>query len=187
MHEADPENIADIVRRARLGDSAAFTVLYESYVTPLYRYIRSRVSEKADAEDLTQDVFLKAYTSFPRYVTTNDSPLPYFYTIARNSIIDHYRKKKSVVADEDVLGALPDTDDSPEEIAAKREDQTAALRLIKTLPNDQQDALILRFVEGLPTEKIAMMMGKSEAAIRQMQSRGLRSLKNAFNSHNHSP
>jgi RNA polymerase sigma-70 factor (ECF subfamily) len=183
MNEADPENIADIVRRAQLGDSGAFAALYTAYFTPLYRYIFTRVSDKADADDLTQEVFLKAYTSFSRYVVRGESPLPYFYTIARNSIIDHYRKKKALVADEEVLSTIADISDSAEETAAKREEHEAILRGIATLPSDQQDALILRFTEGLSTNEIATILEKSEMAVRQLQSRGLRSLKHTLTSH----
>ena len=180
MNEADPENIEDIIRRARLGDSEAFAVLYESYFTPLYRYICFRVSDKEDADDLTQEVFLKAYASFPRYISSGGSPLAYFYTIARNSIIDHHRKKKTVIADEDIFNNIPDDAESAEMQAAKKEDYENLRQKIAQLPQDQQDAIVLRFIDGLSTQEIATMLGKSEVAIRQLQSRGLRSLRNMF-------
>jgi RNA polymerase sigma-70 factor (ECF subfamily) len=181
MQPADPEHIQSIVRRASAGDPDAFAELYTAYFTPLYRYIYFRVSDKADADDLTQEVFLKAYASFSSYVSKTESPLSYFYTIARNQIIDHYRKKKAVSIPEEVLQAITDARDSVEEEFARKEEQTNSQKklthLISTLPTDQQDAIVFRYINGLPNKEISVIVGKSEMALRQLQSRGLRALR----------
>ncbi len=177
MNEADPKHIEELIRRARLGDSEAFSVLYEAYFTPLYRYVYFRVSDESDAADLTQETFLKAYQSFPRYVSSGRSPLAFFYTVARNCIIDHYRKKKTVRADDEVFDSIPDEAMSAEVAAAMKEDGRSLREKIALLPQDQQDAIVLRFIDGLPSAEIATIMGKSEVAVRQMQSRGLRVLR----------
>jgi RNA polymerase sigma-70 factor (ECF subfamily) len=183
MQAAEPEDIQENVRRARLGDSDAFAQLYTLYFTPLYRYVYFRVTNKADADDLTQEVFLKAYTSFQNYVPSSESPLPYFYTIARNMVIDHYRKKKTLVLNEDTLHQVPDTATaSPEDEAATKEEYLLIQTHVTYLPEDQQDALVLRFINGLSNKEIARVMKKSEVAVRQLQSRGLRSLREAIGS-----
>jgi RNA polymerase sigma-70 factor (ECF subfamily) len=180
MNSADPKNIVDIVRRASLGDAEAFGVLYESYFTEVYRYIYFRIPDKVDADDLTQEVFLKAYRSFGSYVPSGESPLPYFYTIARNSIIDHYRKKKTVIVEEEFLQGIPDHATSAEERFADKEELGALQMHLRMLPSDQQEAIILRFINTLSNKEIAVSMGKSEMAIRQLQSRGIRTLRNLF-------
>jgi RNA polymerase sigma-70 factor, ECF subfamily len=180
MNKADPENIEDIVQRARLGDAEAFSVLYKSYFAPLYRYVYFRVSDKLEAEDLTQEIFLKAYGSFHRYNSSGQSPLAYLYTIARNTVIDHYRKRVVPVADEAVLEALPDKADTAEEAAAKRGDYETVRLYLTQLPKDQQDAIALRFIEGYSTREVAAILGKSEATVRQLQSRGLRAIRTAI-------
>ncbi len=177
MKKIDPENVEDLIRRARLGESEAFTVLYEAYFTPPYRYIYFRVSDESDAADLTQESFLKAYESFPRYVSSGKSPLAFFYTVARNCIIDHYRKKKTVRADDEFFEGIPDDSENAEAMAAMKDDGRSLRQKIAKLPQDQQDALVLRFIDGLSSSEIATILGKSEVAVRQLQSRGLRILR----------
>lgn len=177
MNLTDTSAIQEAVRRARLGDTEAFGELYATFFVPLYRYIYFRVSEKEDANDLAQDVFLKAYASFQNYVPSHESPLPYFYTIARNSIIDYYRKKKVPTLEDEVMQAIPDTTPSVEDEAMMHEDFALIERQLSQLSPDQQDALILKYLNGRTNTEIAKMMGKSEAAIRQLQSRGLKALR----------
>ena len=177
MKHTDPKNVEDLIARARLGESEAFGILYEAYFTPLYRYVYFRVSDESDAADLTQEAFLKAYQAFPRYISSGKSPLAFFYTVARNCIIDHYRKKKTVRADDEFFEAIPDESETSEASSALKEDVRMLREKIARLPHEQQEALVMRFIEGLPTAEIAALLGKTEAAIRQMQSRGLRALR----------
>jgi RNA polymerase sigma-70 factor (ECF subfamily) len=181
MQSAEPEYIQDLVRRARLGDSDAFGQLYTVYFTPLYRYVYFRVSDKEVANDLTQEVFLRAYASFEKYASSTVSPLPYFYTIARNSVIDYYRKKKTLSLDEDSIGQIEDTDSpSPEDESALKEEYQHVLSHMSKLSQDQQDVIVLRFINGLSTKEIAKMIKRSEASVRQLQSRGLRVLRESM-------
>ena len=117
MERSDSDDLQTIVEQAQKGNKEAFSKLYELYFTPVYRYVYFRVKSQTEAEDLAQDIFLKAYSSFSKYVPTRAtspvqselhsqsrssseivaatrSPLPYFYTIARNTLIDYRRKKK---------------------------------------------------------------------------------------------
>jgi RNA polymerase sigma-70 factor, ECF subfamily len=177
MNMVNSETIETIVQRARLGDKEAFGVLYTTYFTPLYRYMYFRVKNKLDADDLTQEVFLKAYAAFPRYTYAGGSPLAYFYTIARNLLIDHYRKKTVPVADEGAAEKLRDDTPGAEALAIQKEEYERVRAHMMVLPEDQQEALTLRFIEELSTQEIAALMEKNEAAVRQLQSRGLRTLR----------
>ena len=177
MQSADPDSIEDIVRRARLGDADAFSALYTSYFTPLYRYVYFRVADKTEVDDLVQEVFLKAYTAFDRYTYSGGSPLAYFYTVARHSIIDHYRKRRLPTVDGEVLETIADESATAEEVAIQREEIETVRAHLRQLPQDQQDVIVLRFIEGLSTPEIATMLGKTEVSVRQMQSRGLRALR----------
>jgi RNA polymerase sigma-70 factor (ECF subfamily) len=177
MNGSDPAGLQEIIDKAKKGDKEAFSFLYTAYFTPLYKYIYFRVGSRADAEDLTQDVFVKAYSSFGRYSYSGTSPLAYFYTIARNTVIDFRRKKKMIVADDEEMLAVPDTMDNAEEEAIKREDANMVRKNIARLPEDQQDAIVLRFIDGLSTKEISAMLGKNEEAIRKLQSRGLQAMR----------
>ncbi len=176
----NPEDLKNLVEKAKDGDKEAFSSLYRLFFTPIYRYIYFRTGSKAEAEDLTQDVFLKAYASLRRYSYSGTSPLAYFYTIARNSVIDYRRKKKMVVADDEELSSIADDRDNPQEQAIKSEDAEIVKKKIVLLPEEQQDVIVLRFIDGLSTKEIATMLAKSEEAVRQLQSRGLKFLRKHF-------
>lgn len=166
--------------RAKDGDQHAFGMLYDLYLTPIYRYLFFRVKHAQEAEDLTQTVFLKVFQNVATYRDQGKDPLAYFYTVARHTLIDHWRKKKEYVLHdpEDIVRRVEARGEAEMEF---QEEDTAALAALQqalaTLSPDQQDALILRFMNDMPTKDIARQLGKSEQAIRQAQSRGLRALR----------
>ena len=84
----------ELIFAARDGDSQAFALLYEEFFTPVFRYIFSKIGDRNDAEDLTQNVFVLAFGAIKNFEDQQKSPLAYFFTIARNLIIDFWRKKK---------------------------------------------------------------------------------------------
>ena len=84
----------ELMRLAKDGDSEAFGLLYSKYFVPVFRYIYLRLKNKEEAEDLAQTVFLRVYKSLTRFRDQGKEPLAYFFTIARNAIIDYWRKKK---------------------------------------------------------------------------------------------
>ena len=189
-----PENtdFIDIIRRAKNGDAEAFGVLYQEYYTPVYRYVYFRCRFGEDApEDITQDVFLKAYTSFDAYSYTGTSPLAYLYTIAKNLLIDRGRKKRiplvHIDEDDDVLEQIPDGEENANEQMMRREEAQALRDKIQLLSPDQHDVILLRFIDGLSTKEVADALGKNEPAVRKLQSKGLRSLREILNTHEHTP
>ncbi len=166
-----------LIRAAQDGDEHAFAALYEQYYTPLFRYILARIGDVDVAEDLTQSTFINLFRRLPQ----NKEPvhLGYFYTAARNSVVDYYRKtgNKPVEASEEVLASLPDPAvDIESEIIAKGEFELVQ-RALTRLPDDQQEVIVLRFIEGLNGQETAELMGRSEIATRQLQTRALRNLR----------
>lgn len=175
-----PEEMAKIVEQAIAGDREAFGLIYEEYFTPVYRYILFRVHSREDADELTQEVFLKALAAFARYEAKRENPLPYFYTIAKNAIIDRGKKQKAVAMEGEMLMQVPDDGERTDDAAHRREELAALRRSLQELPDDQREALELRFMGNLSGRDVARLMGKSEEAVRQLQSRGLRALKGRF-------
>jgi RNA polymerase sigma-70 factor (ECF subfamily) len=181
MSAHTPEEMAKIVERAIAGDRDAFGLIYEEYFTPVYRYILFRVRSKEDADELTQEIFLKALTAFARYEAKRENPLPFFYTIAKNAIIDLGEKRRVYATDEEILTQIPDDAMRTETEAVRREERLALKHALRKLPDDQREALELRFMGNLSGRDVARVMGKSETAVRQLQSRGLRALREHFN------
>jgi RNA polymerase sigma-70 factor (ECF subfamily) len=157
---------AHLVDAAKSGDPEAFARLYDAYVERVSRYIYFRVTEDCDMEDLVSQVFLKAWENLDRYKMGTSPFIAWLYTIARNLVIDHYRKKKNIVPLEEAL-LMPSDLDMPDEEAETRFDLEAMRDALQALSKDQQQALILKYIA---------VMKKQEGTVRGLQMRGLQTL-----------
>ena len=164
-----------LVQRAKSGDSEAFAQLYDAYVARVYRYIYFRVTEDDAAEDLTSQVFLKAWENLDRYQIGSSPFVAWLYTIARNLVIDYYRTKKESVPLEDVH-TLMSGETPVAEGVEERFDLQAMRDALQFLTDEQQQALILKYIAGLPNENIAKIMNKREGAVRALQMRALQTM-----------
>lgn len=175
----DTKKLIDL---AKSGDKEAFGALYSEFYVPVFRYIYLRVNNREEVEDLTQTVFLKVYQSIGNYQSTDADPLAYFFTVSRNTVIDFYRRKKSVSLEgnEQAL-EIPDLRNDPEEDFAKKESHNMIMSALTALPEDQQEVIILKFIEELSNSEIAKILNKNEPAIRQIQHRALKSLRLILN------
>ena len=146
------------------------------HVDRVYKHIYYRVNNNTDAEDLTQQVFIKAWDAIGRYKKTASPFLAWLITISRNLVIDFYRSRKSETSlDFDVVATSPETD--PQHLLEAEFSQQHMRRAINQLKGDQQQVILLRFIEDYSYSEIAAAMGKSEGAIRVIQHRGLIKLK----------
>ncbi len=166
----------ELVRQAQAGDENAFARLYDAYLTRIYRYVYFRVTDEQTAEDVTSQVFLKAWESLERCQIGKSPFVAWLYRIAHNAVIDHYRTRKSTIGLEEVslvhTGASEDLDDEID-----KQFETRDLRLaLQQLTGEQQQVLILKFISGLSTPEIARQMGKRPGAVRALQMRALQSL-----------
>lgn len=166
---------ARLVRRAKSGNSEAFAELYDACVERVYRYIYFRVTDDVVTEDLTSQVFLKAWENLDRYQTGSSPFVAWLYTIARNLVIDFYRTQKSSVPLDEVT-ALPAKEQSPVEEVELRFSLQAMRDGLQALTDDQQQVLILKYIAGLPNENIAKLMNRREGAVRALQMRALQTL-----------
>ena len=159
-------------------DAEAFGELYERYVDKIYNYIYYRVSDQAEAEDLTARTFFRALRKIDSY---EDRGLPFsawLYRIAHNLVANWHRsnsRRKSVQLDE-LITAAPMTS-NPGVIVERQEMHAMLLDAIHELPEDRQQLLILKFVERLPNAQIGQIMGRSESSIKSLYHRTLRSLR----------
>ncbi|MFC1872790.1 RNA polymerase sigma factor [Chloroflexota bacterium] len=168
--------IGKLVDKATDCDSEAFGRLYDMYVDRVYRHIYYRVSNSADAEDLVQQVFIKAWQAIGRYKRTASPFLAWLIKISHNLIIDFYRSRKSeVYIDFDIISTNPETD--PAHLAEAIFSQKEIRQAINKLHGDQQQVILMRYIEDFSYKEIAVALGKSEGAIRVILHRGLAKLK----------
>lgn len=163
------------MQNAKSGDSEAFAQLYDAYLERVYRYVVIHVSDEPTAEDITSQVFLKAWEHLDQYQSVSSPFIAWLYTIARNQVIDYYRTRKPSIAIDEVV-SLPAKEDSVDEQVQARFDMQAMRDALQFLTEEQQEVLILRFIAGLETHEIARQMNKAEGAIRALQMRALQTL-----------
>ena len=166
---------ARLIEQAKSGNPEAFAKLYDAYVERVSRYIYFRVSDECDMEDLVSQVFLKAWEHVDRYKMGNSPFIAWLYTIARNLVIDHYRTKRNNLPLEEAV-ALPSNLSMPDEMAQTQFDLEAMRDGLQALSKDQQQALVLKYIAGLPNDSIAKIMNKQEGTVRGLQMRGLQTL-----------
>lgn len=182
MSDKNAENDARVLMKlAKEGDAGAFGRLYELYFTPVYRYIYFRVNNRREAEDLAQVVFLKAYKSVGSFKEMGKEPLAYFFTIARNAIIDCSRKKREILMEDwELRSKAGDSRENIHEEVEKQEFCREVHEAIGSLTEDQQEVVVLKFINDLSNMEIARITGKTEEAIRQSQCRALKNLRKLF-------
>ena len=158
----------NLVQRARQGDHEAFARLYETHFDKIFRYVVLKIRNQAEAEDMTQQVFVKAYESIGSYQLQGVPFTAWLYRIAHNQMVDFVRKesKKLVPLDE----SLPIKDDSDleGEVETKMEMEKVVLAT-KQLTKAQREVISLRFAGGLSITEAAKTMRKSEGAIKALQ------------------
>jgi RNA polymerase sigma-70 factor (ECF subfamily) len=173
---------AELIARAKGGDTQAFGELYQRYLNPIYRYIRARVAVDQAAEDLTEMVFLRSFEVIHRYKERGRPYSAFLYQVARNLLIDHYRKKREELELEDVDQMAASTK-SMDERFVQVERIKAIENELADLPSDYQEVIRLRVVLALPTTTVAEWMGRSEGAVRVLLFRALKTLRGRLDEH----
>ncbi len=170
-----------LVARAVKRDAAAFGILYETHLDRIFRYIYYRVGSNGEAEDLTEQVFLKAWEAIDRYESRGVPFVAWLYRLAHNLVIDQYRARRVTVPLEDVGEAEEPGLDVVDAVEDKLDAEEIRLALRK-LSAEHQQLIVLRFVEGLSHAEVAQITGKSEGATRVVQYRALQALARALQS-----
>ena len=164
-----------LIKRAKRYDRKAISELYRRHVQRIYRYIYYRVGDVNVAEDLTADVFLKALEGLEGFTYRGIPFSAWLHRIAHARVMDHFRKqaKRELLPLDERLVA---TGKGPQAMIEARLDHEELQSAIAQLTTDQQQVIILKFVEGLSNAEVARILGKSEGAVKSLQHRALNSL-----------
>ncbi|MBZ0290000.1 MAG: sigma-70 family RNA polymerase sigma factor [Anaerolineae bacterium] len=165
-----------LLGRAQQGDADAFAQLYRANVQAIYRYIYHRVNDVLLAEDLTGDVFTRALKSMATYRDQGKPFVAWLYRIAHARVVDYYRMSNRRPKESDVEAEPIPVNANMDEGILRRQAAKSLREAISTLTDEQQQVVILRFIEGQPIETVAEMMGKNANAIKALQHRALRAL-----------
>ena len=164
-----------LIQRAQQGDRQALGELYKRHVDLIYRYVYTRVRDEAAGEDLTAEVFLKALEGLSAYEARGYPFRAWLYRIARARTVGYWRReeRRPEVALEDTL---PTEGSHSEQLVEMQDQWGRAMDLVAQLTDDQQDVLILRFIDELTLSEIAEALGKTTGSVKSLQSRAQASL-----------
>jgi RNA polymerase sigma-70 factor (ECF subfamily) len=162
------QNEESLVERARQHDQEAFAQLYEQYFDKIYRYLVLKVGNEAEAEDMTQQVFLKALQSISSFKWRGAPFSTWLFRIAHNQAIDFLRRKTkhtSVSFDESLVAS----DVNPQLAVEKNSDIEQLISATRQLTKAQREVIVLRFAGELSVAEVARVMGKSQGAVKALQ------------------
>jgi len=175
VHEVED---SQLIRSAQDGNAEAFGELYGRYAKAIFRFLASHLSDPMDAEDLTEDVFLRVWRSLPGYSDKGVPFLAYLFRVARNALIDHYRqndKFKGQVSLDNIT--LRDKGLGPGESVSATLEREEIHHTLDKLRKDYRNVLVLRFLVELSPAETAEVMGRSPGAVRVLQHRALAALR----------
>jgi RNA polymerase sigma-70 factor, ECF subfamily len=167
----------ELVRRAQDGDVAGFGELYDRYVDDVLRYLHHRVEDRATAEDITSETFVRALRRIDSLSHQGRDVGAWLVTIARNLVLDH--RKSSRYRLEVTTADMRDADratDGPEDAVLERLTNAELISGVRQLSADQRKCLALRFLHGLSVAETAAAMGRGHGAVKALQHRAVRRL-----------
>jgi RNA polymerase sigma-70 factor (ECF subfamily) len=174
-----PKKIVRLIRRAAGGDAEAFGELYSLYLDRIYRYVFYQVKDRMTAEDITEEVFIRAWKAIGSCRGREQTFSSWLYRIAHNRVIDTFRsQRKELSIDMETLAEFR----HPRVEAETALEWQELLKGIDCLPRNQKQVIILKFIEGLDNREIGQVIGKNQGAIRILQMRALAKLREKLGS-----
>jgi RNA polymerase sigma factor (sigma-70 family) len=174
--DVHPQEMAWIT--AAKVDPAAFAVIYDYYFGPVYTYVRYRLPDPVQADDVTAQVFERVLATLTLYEPERGAFAVWLFTIARNTVTDHLRKlRRRCWLSFDQLHDYACNGAQPEETVIQREEQQRLLAALAQLPDRERDLLALKFAGQLTNRRIATLTGLSESNVGVILFRALRRLR----------
>jgi RNA polymerase sigma-70 factor, ECF subfamily len=166
------------LNRAIQGDHDAFGILYEQYVERIFNYVYYRTGNQHDAEDLTAKVFFRAMRRIPQYQERGLPVSAWLYRIAHNLVANWHRDRgrRPEISLDEGIASIPHSE-HPEATLLQLEERDHLLTIIRGLPAERQQLIILKFVEHMSNAEIGQIMGRTEGAVKSLYHRTLLALR----------
>jgi RNA polymerase sigma-70 factor, ECF subfamily len=166
-----------LLEKARQGNREALMQIYESYFPPIYNFIRLRVDDLNQAEDMASEVFVKLVEAMRGRNAPHHSLRGWLFRVARNQISDYYGRNRQLTSEALDEWVPAPTEDDPEAQFMRSTDLARTRRALRMLAPDQQEVLLLRFNQGLNLQETADVMGRNISAIKSLQFRAIDTLR----------
>ena len=157
---------------AAQADPARFVDLYERHFHRVYAYVIRRTGRRAEAEDITSEVFERALVNLPRFEWRGVPLVAWLFRIAANAMAD---RRQQIQRDAALPPDVPDESES-----ATIERRAILFQLVDRLPDPQRRVIEMRFVDGKSIREIAAALDRSEGAVKQLQLRALENLRKSM-------
>jgi RNA polymerase sigma-70 factor (ECF subfamily) len=174
----DPAAFAELIAGARQRDEEAFAELYRFAVRPVYRYLAARIEQVETVEELTEEVFLGAFSGIGGLRSESEGGvLAWLFQIARHKLADHLRRRyRGTTLPLEAAGEIEDRARRPDELAAAAEERLAVREAIEQLTPEQREVIIAKYVLDYDNAHTAQIVGKNANAVNQLHHRALASL-----------
>jgi len=185
----NPKNLDVLVMNAKQLNGDALTALYDNYLPHVFRYVFYQVNNRAVAEDLTSETFLKMLTAIPDFREGGDSFYPWLLRIAKNTTLDYLRSKSrqpQIILDEEIEELIFDRRNNSdlEHSVITSLDTEEVKKAVGRLTEEQQQVLLLKFTMGLSNAETGKILDKTEGSIKSLQVRALASVKRLLDKSN---
>ena len=173
---------AELIEHAQNGNLDAVGQLYDRHRTRIFRYVRSRIYNTQLAQDLTGEIFLQMVTHLPNYRVTAVPFSAWLYRIAHNHIINQVGRKENRFQHLPLLfeGDVSHKEDNPARIVEQKLQLEEVQQALERIDEIQREVIILRFLLDYSLNEVAQVMGKTVAAVKSIQHRGLLALEVAM-------
>jgi RNA polymerase sigma-70 factor (ECF subfamily) len=173
---ASAEIQQETIERAKRGDQQALGEIYDWYLPRVYRYVLARVGNVVEAEDLTEDIFLRMLGAIKEYRFQNIPFSAWLFRIAHNHLVSHFRKSAVRGFPSMVDESFADTRPGPAATVEQRLTMEDVVRAARKLPEAQREIIALRFAVGLSIAETAQVLGKREGNVKSLQHKAVAKL-----------
>ena len=158
-----------------MANEKAFKLMYEAHINDIYLYLYWRTNDPDMANDLTSEVFTKAWQGWDKF--DGKYPKAWFFTIAKNQLTDHWRKKKDLPLDDELVENSIDSSRPTAELIDRELDNRKLYKALKILPDTMREVVELKILNSLSAKETGEIIGLSEANVRIIQHRAIKRLK----------
>jgi RNA polymerase sigma-70 factor (ECF subfamily) len=173
----DAQDERQLVDSAKAGDERALSELYSTYFPRVYRYILARTGNSHDAEDLSEEVFMRVLEALDRFQWREAPFSAWLFRIAHNAVISQRRKENARGRSAPLLDGIPVDSAGPEELVEHRLVLNEVMAAAAKLPEAQRQVITLRFSAGLSVAETAKAMGKGEGNVKVIQHKAIAKLR----------
>lgn len=176
----EQEKIEKLVAQVQKGNKEAFEELYEIFINPIYRYVYYRIPQN-EVEDLVENIFIKTWEKINKYKRQKNSFAAWLFKITQNTITDFYRARKAPLVELDINIADTNREHNPIKQTQSTINNSYLKEAITKINPQYQEIIILKFINELTNKEISKILGKTEGALRILQFRALKALKEILN------